>query len=57
VFSNTAAGLPAELGPDGQMAAPPTVVRGGWTPANGASARQHSGEAGSHGKVQPSEGL
>ena len=37
VFSNTAAGLPAELGASGQMAVQPTV-RGGWTPAKGVAA-------------------
>jgi len=37
VFSNTAASLPAELGPDGQMVTAP-VARGGWTPAKGAAA-------------------
>ena len=38
VFSNTASSLPAELGPDSQMAAAAPAARGGWTPAKGAAA-------------------
>lgn len=37
VFTNAAAGLPAEVGPDGQMVTSSAMV-GGWTPAKGAAA-------------------
>lgn len=37
VFTNAAAGLPAEVGPDGQLITSPAMV-GGWTPGKGAAA-------------------